>query len=398
MMRHWPTHLLIGWLNFACAAPIIYIYIGLPLVMRQHGWSGTEIGLMQLAGLPALLKFLLGTPVDRYRFGAPSYRNWTLLLGLGYALALLAFATHDLADSSRWTIFALALLTNLMGAWTDIPLNALAIQSLPESERLRAGAIRATATSLGAIAGGGLMLLLQTKAGWSWPFVALAASLALGLLLLPLLPAPANTTTPSSSRSDWRACRSYFALPGNKVWSLLLLVYVPVIGAAWIYLKPLLLDHGFPVERIAMLVGIGGGLLAAIASLLGNWLTRRFGVARTLPAFAALGLLALLLLALATQVKSLQALFVVAALATALALGATSGLLFGLMMRRTRPGLDALDYSIQSNLFLLSRTLLPLVAGLLLDHLGYPGLLTALVIAMALVTLLSLRWRQRLHA
>lgn len=81
----WPQQLLLGWLNLALTAPLIYLYIGLPLVMRQNGWSGTQIGLMQLAGLPAMLKFLFATPVDRYRLGQASYRNWTLLLMLCYA-------------------------------------------------------------------------------------------------------------------------------------------------------------------------------------------------------------------------------------------------------------------------------------------------------------------------
>lgn len=47
-------HVLFGWINFALTAPAIYLWLGLPLVMRQQGWSGAEIGLFQLAGLPAV--------------------------------------------------------------------------------------------------------------------------------------------------------------------------------------------------------------------------------------------------------------------------------------------------------------------------------------------------------
>ncbi|WHL26957.1 hypothetical protein QJS63_20360 [Pseudomonas juntendi] len=50
--------------------PSIYLMFGLPLVMRQYGWSGTEIGLFQLAGLPAVFKFLMAVPVQRVRLGA----------------------------------------------------------------------------------------------------------------------------------------------------------------------------------------------------------------------------------------------------------------------------------------------------------------------------------------
>lgn len=34
--------LLFGWLNLALAVPSIYLMFGLPLVMRQYGWSGTD--------------------------------------------------------------------------------------------------------------------------------------------------------------------------------------------------------------------------------------------------------------------------------------------------------------------------------------------------------------------
>ena len=65
----WPQQLLIGWLNLVLTAPLIYLFIGLPLVLRQQGWSGADIGLLQLAGLPAMLKFLLAAPLDRWRLG-----------------------------------------------------------------------------------------------------------------------------------------------------------------------------------------------------------------------------------------------------------------------------------------------------------------------------------------
>ena len=59
----WPQ-VIFGALNLALATPVIYLAMGLPLIMRQHGWSGTEIGIFQLTGLPALFKIIM-----------PSYRQ-----------------------------------------------------------------------------------------------------------------------------------------------------------------------------------------------------------------------------------------------------------------------------------------------------------------------------------
>ena len=68
------------------------------MVMREHGWTGSEIGLLQLAGLPAILKFVMATPIDRYKLGRASYRNWAMMLGLFYAAALLGFTVSVVAS------------------------------------------------------------------------------------------------------------------------------------------------------------------------------------------------------------------------------------------------------------------------------------------------------------
>ena len=91
-------HALFGWLNLSLTAPSIYMWLGLPLIMRQHGWSGMDIGLFQLAGLPALFKFALALPVERLRGTADAstqrYRPWAIALCLLLAalMALLALA------------------------------------------------------------------------------------------------------------------------------------------------------------------------------------------------------------------------------------------------------------------------------------------------------------------
>jgi hypothetical protein len=35
----WLLQALFGWLHLALTAPSVYLWLGLPLVMRQHGWS-----------------------------------------------------------------------------------------------------------------------------------------------------------------------------------------------------------------------------------------------------------------------------------------------------------------------------------------------------------------------
>lgn len=400
----WPQQLLLGWLNLMLTAPAIYLFVGLPLVMRQNDWSGTEIGMMQMAGLPAMLKFVLATPVDRWSIGptSASYRNWAILLGLGYAASLLLLGLHDLRETPYAVLFALAMLVSLFGTWADVPVNALAIRLLPESERMRAGAIRSAATSLGAIVGGGLMLMLQARLGWAWPFYLLALGMLSAVLLVPLLEPHRSDLPPAAppvpARAGLREWLGWFTLPQHRAFAVLLVLYYPMIGAVWVYLKPLLLDQGFAPQRIALLVGVAGGLLAAIASMAGAWLSRRSGARAALPLFAMCNLLALGALAGALLGKLGSDALVAASMLIAVMMGASAGLVFGLMMHHARPGLAALDYGIQSSLFVVGRTLVPLLAGVVLDAAGYPGMLASLIAGLGLVTLLAWLTRQRIFA
>ena len=225
--------LLFGWLNLALAVPSIYLMFGLPLVMRQYGWSGTEIGLFQLAGLPAVFKFLMAVPVQRVRLGRSPLPRWLALLG-GVLIVLYALIARDNLIEQRLALFAMTFAISIVATWMDIPLNALAVQWLPRHEQVRAGSIRAAALFVGAIVGGGAMLLVQSRLGWQAPFVIMGAALALGVLALllvarrlPSVPTPAAMAP--GLVADWAG---FFGQPAARQWTWLLLSAFPFIGAA----------------------------------------------------------------------------------------------------------------------------------------------------------------------
>lgn len=393
-LRHGLAQALFGWLNLALTAPGVYLWLGLPLVLRQHGWSGTAIGLFQLASLPTVFKFLLAMPLDRRGAGRGGYRRWTVALLLAYAAVLLALGWRDLLNDGA-LLFALAAAAALAGTWADVPVNALAIRVLPAASRAWAGGIRSMALCLGAIAGGGLMLLAQARWGWQAPFLIMAAALALGAALTLLLRETADTV--DAERADDGAIAThqaiaYLRLPASRRWLPLLALLFPFIGAGWFYLKPLLLDHGLAPERVAWLVGVVGGAVGAVGSIAGARLLKHLGPGLAVPLHAGLGAAALAALALAVGLDATPAVLVACAMAVAASMGATAALVFGLMMSHARPGLQALDYGIQSSVFALTRIAAPLAAGVLLDIAGAGAMLAALAIGATGV--LALAWRQ----
>lgn len=377
---------LFGWIHFALAAPAIYLWVGLPLVMRQHGWSGTEIGLFQLAGLPAVFKLLLALPVQHWRPGHRSYLCWAWITGGGYFLALLGLAAMG-ADSHKGLLFALTLLAALFATWADIPVNALAIQLFPPEERPLAAGVRSAVTFAGAIVGGGVMLLVQQALGWTAPFLLLGGCLlaALALLCSVREEAHPSDTHRVPPRVVWRG---FFGQTGAGRWTVALLGYFPFVAAAWVYLKPLLLDSGFPANEVALMAGVGGGALGAAASLTAG-LVPRSRVPDILPLSAGANGVALALLAGAAAHGSGPLLLAAAAL-LAIAMGVASSLAFALMMEFARDGWRAADYGLQASLFTLGRIAVAPLAGLLLDRLGHSGMLAALA-AAALLTALLIR-------
>lgn len=409
----WPQFVF-GLLHLALSSPMIYLALGLPLLMRQHGWSGLEIGLFQLAGVPAVFKLLLAAPIERApderatpAYQARRYRAWSLALGAGYGAALLALAFASI-HSARPVLFALLLACVLLATWADVPVSALQIRVLPPAERARAGGMRSAAMFGAAVLGGGVMLVLSQRLGWSAPFYGMAGLLALALALLPTLrmdgageddggARPSAETGVQASPATWPALlRGFLAQPGAWRWLALLSGCFPLVGAAWVYLKPMLLGQGFAAEQVAWIVGVGGGALGAAASLLTGLLAPAARLPALLPRATWFGAAALAALAACLACQASAAWLIAASGWLACATGISASVAFGLMMERARPACQAADYGLQASFFALGRLALMPLAGWLLDGAGSAALVAALAVASAGMAALAGRWMDAL--
>lgn len=389
---------LFGWMNLVLAVPSIYLMFGLPLLMRQHGWQGVEIGLFQLAALPAVFKFLFAIPVQRVRFAKAHYLNWLMLLSV-FLLGLFWMVGRDNLINEGARLFALTFAISVMATWADIPLNALAIQCLPRSEQFRAGNIRAAALFLGAILGAGVMIVVQFRFGWQAPFVLMGLGLLTGLAGLASVPSLRSSATAthhnlqsshgSTVLQDWAG---FFDQPGARQWTLVLLTGFPFIGTAWLYLKPLMLDQGIPMETVALVVGILGGLVGALSSLVSGRITRSMGIAPAIRTYLSICLCALGLLSLVVWADLGPVWLTISVIVVAVSMGAVSGLIFGLTMFFTRIQQNASDYGLQTTLFTMTRLSLPVAAGVLLDRWGWMAMLLSLTLGVLISVFLAWRY------
>jgi PAT family beta-lactamase induction signal transducer AmpG len=372
--RYTLQQLCFGWINLTLAAPSIYLWVGLPLVLRQNGWSGLEIGIFQLASIPAVLKFLFAIPVEKlFGKGRQRYLIWSWITGIPFCLAMLLLAQYE-PQQGKTALIVLAFFAAIFATWTDIPVNALAIRIFSSSERFRAGSVRSAATFLGAVLGGGIMLMIYQKLGWKAPFLIMAGSVLLSLIILFFTAKESKSTVEIHvpSAEEWIG---FFKRPNMAIWLVLLFGFFPPMAAAWVYLKPMLLDYGIAPNFVAMIAGIGGGAVGALASA---WSANiRRDVAHSFVPFVIITN-AFVLLILAGVFTFGEGSILAACLGCALlaiAMGITSSLVFSLIMEFSRESTAAFDYGVQSSVFTLGRILVMPIAGALIDKLGYSGML-----------------------
>jgi MFS family permease len=371
-------------------------------MMREYGWSGTEIGLFQMSGLPVVVKFLLASPIDRFRFRQSNYLMWSALLGGGFICCLVALSLANIESTSFKTLFIIAVCTTLITSWLDVPVNAFAIQRCPENERPKTGAIRSAVTALASVVGGGVMLLVYANLGWVWPFYIFGVMALLGGIFLytaqghyPVvkrqgadLALPLSGTPKVSFFVMWKG---YFQRSDMLMWNVVLVLYFPFIGAAWLYLKPVMLDLGLSIDSIAWIAS-GSGVLAALASFCYSFFIARISPYRALFLFSLVNVIALGGMCLTVTMVWSDWRLICAVLGVAIALGLSSGVLFGLIMAYSRPDFSASDYGLQSSLFSFSRILVPISAGIILDKMGYVGMFVWLIVGALVVCVLSFFW------
>lgn len=401
-LPYFYLHWVIGWCNFTLTASPIYLYLGVPLMMREYGWSGTEIGLFQVSGLPVMLKFLMASPIDIFRFRQSNYLKWSVLLGGGFIGCLTMLSLADIEITTFKTLFIIAVCTTLITSWLDVPINAFAIQRFPENERPKTGAIRSAVTALASVVGGGAMLLVYARFGWAWPFYIFGLmALLCGVLLYiahvryPLIESESfnseNPSTVTSRGSLFVMWKGYFQRPDMVMWNIILVLYFPFIGAAWLYLKPVMLDLGLSIDSIAWIASCSG-VFAAISGFCYSLCIARISPYRALFAFSVVNVIALLGMCIAVAMEWADWRLICAVFVVAIALGLSSGVLFGLIMIHSRPQLSASDYGLQTSLFSLSRILVPISAGIILDRMGYVGMFAWLVVGALLACGLSFYW------
>jgi predicted MFS family arabinose efflux permease len=362
--------------------PLAFLLYGLSAVLREREVPLERIAFVQLLGLVWVVKFAWAPLVDRYgsrRLG--HYRSWLLAVQTLLTVAVLALIPVDVVTDLPLLVGIGAAIA-LLSATHDIAADAAAVRLLAPSERGVGNGIQRAGGYLGLMVGGGGVLIIYDRLGWG---VALAVLAALTALPLPaLLGWREGEVLPGVAPrlgASFRTLGSYFRQPGATRWALVVLpLYYLGIATAYPLVTPMLVDAGWPLDRIGAVSIVGGGTAAVLASLASGALLTRLGRRRTLVAFGLVTVVAIMALVPLAQGQSgtLAGLAAVALLNIAYASAGTA--VYTINMDWSRPGSAGSDFTVQDSLVHLC-SLLAGAAGLALAGvLGYPRTLGLSVI------------------
>jgi MFS transporter, PAT family, beta-lactamase induction signal transducer AmpG len=361
--------LLLGALYFSQGLPFGFFTQGLPVILRQRGYSLGAIGLSGLLAAPWALKWLWAPFVDRTygaRFGRR--KSWIVPLQLLTVALLLGLALVGALSSMRVLLGAILLL-NLLAATQDIATDGLAVELLSENERGLGNGLQVAGYRFGMIVGGGALLILHERMGDAGTFAAMA--LLTLLATLPVLrvhePSLLSAPTPSVEVAHW------LRRPGSLRILLLLVVYKAGDAFATSMLRPFLADSGLTLADIGWLLGTVGFLAGLCGALAGGALLNRVGRKRALLGFGFLQALTVGAYAYLAFAKLHGLALYALCGAEHFASGMATAALFTCMMDWSSEHSSGSDYTVQASAVVIASGVAGAVAGFSAQALGYVG-------------------------
>ncbi|ODP31675.1 MFS transporter [Pandoraea sp. ISTKB] len=384
---------LLGSLYTTQSVALMFFMGAFVAIIREKGATFEQISLVYLVGMVWPLKCLWAPLVDRFRIGRLGhYRGWLMLMQAGMVAALAVAASLDEArDFTR--IYALCVLIAFLSATQDIAVDGLACRILSSAQRGLANGVQIAGGLLGNLLGAGAALVVYHYAGWRVSLYWLAAITGISLVQLLFYREPVTQAQIRRALALGRFV-TFWRQPGGLRWLLLLMFYTVSSSLAYALIMPMLVDAGWSLSRIGLVVNVFGSLAGVIAAVGCGVLLR--GRRRRHA----------LILAAIVQVVGVAAVAVpLLAQPTGFVLTAMVGVYFfcynpaavvlaTVMMDRTSSGSPATDYTLQFSVNQCFALGMVSIGAALAAPLGYPGV-TALAMAAAwLAVALAVAYRE----
>jgi len=380
MTRRHKILLLTG-LYVAQGLPFGFFTQALPVLLRDAGLSLKAISATSLLFLPWALKFLWAPFVDHYG----TRKQWLLPLQVTAVAGALALSQVDLSSGYLLVLVA-AFLFNTVAACQDVATDGLAVRVLDTRERGLANGIQVGAYRVGMILGGGLLLWVFARAGWTTMFLCMAGLLA--LTVLPVLPLREPPRAPSAGEGSALQVALGWArrlrVPGLPAFVALICFYKFGDSMVATLIGPFLHDQGLSKETIALMKGTVGSVASLAGAALGGWYTFRAGRRNALLVCGLLQTASLLCYVAAAFGTGGVAMLWAGSIAEHLLGGMATVALFTLMMDASDPEHAGTDYTLLACAVVFAMGLAHFTGAAVADAAGYaPAFVAGFVLSAA---------------
>ncbi len=387
--------LFLGALYFVQGLPFGFQASALPLYLRERGASLTTISFAGALALPWMLKALWAPLVDRYgsvRFGRR--RGWIL------AMQVLMIATAGIGglvvdDYGLRALLAIVFFMNLFAATLDIAVDGLAVDILQEHHLGYGNTAQVVGYKLGMLTGGGLLVWWTQGAGCSGLLFAMCAMICVVFLMAlafsePRVAASGDAIDARIHRAEfWSRIRKVFARPGVLWVVAMIATYKLGESMADMLFRPFLLDSGYSVSQLGLLLGSWGMVFSIVGSLAGGWLASRTRIVHALAIIAVARVVPLVGQWLLSMSEPLYWHVVWVTCAEHFVGGALTTVMFAFMMAQVDRKIGATHYTILATIEVAGKAPGGYLAGLGGDAFGYaPMLGLAALLSIAFLVLL----------
>lgn len=372
-------------LYIAQSIPMSFFSTALQVLMRQDGFSLSQIALLQIIKLPWILKFLWSPMVDRHCVSLKSYKRFIFSSELVYAVLILAVGLLQLQTDFK-LIILLVFLSLVASATQDIATDSLAVLSFHKRDKSMVNSMQSMGSFGGSLIGSGILLLILQHYGWK--VVLPCVSLFVLVAVVPLLLNKRMTIHVKEPSQRARLTDFIWFFTRRSIWrqiGFLMLFYSSIIGLLAM-LRPYMVDLGYSMKSIGFLSGIVGTGAAFLMSLLAGFLVRRIGTYKARLLFAVFILLTTGYFVFLSWMKPQLPLLVLGIVLLWSSYAMATIVVYTTAMECVRPGREGTDFTIQTVLTHISGLLVTLLSGKVADSFGYHGLFF-LEMALAVVSL-----------